>query len=119
MSLSTVQVRHDLLWWALDSGFRGNSVTSWFPPKSDLSVWTDASLWGGGAVDSHGDYFQPSWSESCQHINLLGIRAAKEEFRELVDPHKTVRPHIDNTTACTYIRKIGGTCSVSLCQESL
>ena len=39
--------------------------------------------------------------ESCQHINLLEIRAAKEGIQELVDPHMTVRPHIDNTTACT------------------
>ena len=30
-----------------------------------------------------------------------------------------VHPHIDNTTACTYIRKKGGTHSLSLCQESL
>ena len=86
-----------------------------------MSVWTDASPWGGGAVNSHGDYFQRSWSEteSCQHINLLEIRAAKEGIQELVDPHETVRPYIDNTTACAYIRKIGGTHSVSLCQESL
>ena len=121
VSLSTVHVRSDLLWWAKHSGFRGNSSTSWTPPSSDVSVWTDASPWGGGAVNTHGDYFQRSWSEteSCQHINLLEIRAAREGIRALVDPHETVRPHIDNTTACAYIRKIGGTRSVSLCQESL
>ena len=121
VSLSTVHVRSDLLWWSRHSGFRGNSSTSWVPPKSDVSVWTDASPWGGGAVNSHGDYFQRSWSEteSCQHINLLEIRAAREGIRALVEPHETVRPHIDNTTACAYIRKIGGTRSISLCQESL
>ena len=121
VSLSTVHVRSDLLWWAKRSGFRGNSSTSWTPPSSDVSVWTDASPWGGGAVNTHGDYFQRSWSETegCQHINLLEIRAAREGIRALVDPHETVRPHIDNTTACAYIRKIGGTRSVSLCQESL
>ena len=121
MSLTSVRVRNDLLWWIKDSGFRGNSATSWSPPKSDVDVWSDASPWGEGAVNSHGDYFQRSWTEteSCQHINLLEIRAAKEGIQELVDPHETVRPHIDNTTACAYIRKIGGTRSVSLCQESL
>ena len=79
MSLSTGLVKRDLIWWTLDSGFRGNSETSWSPPKSEVSVWTDASPWGGGAVDSHGDYFQRSWSEteSCQHINLLEIRNCK------------------------------------------
>ena len=109
VTLSTMRVRHDLSWWFKVSGFRGNSITSWSPPKSDVDVWSDASPWGEGAVNSHGDYFQRSWTETdnCQHINLLEIRAAKEGIRELVDPHKTVRPHIDNTTACTYIRKIG------------
>ena len=52
-------------------------------------------------------------------INLLEIRAAREGIRELVDPHETVHPHIDNTMACAYIRKKGGTRSLSLCQESL
>ena len=121
VTLSTMRVRNDLSWWFKVSGFRGNSVTSWSPHKSDVDVWSDASPWCDGAVNSHGDYFQRSWTEteSCQHINLLEIRAAKEGIRELVDPHETVRPHIDNTTACAYIRKIGGTRSVSLCQESL
>ena len=58
VSLSTVHVRSDLLWWAKRTGFRGNSATSWSPPKSDVSVWTVASPWGGGAVNFHGDYFQ-------------------------------------------------------------
>ena len=121
VSLSTADVVRDLKWWCRDTGFRGNSVSSWSPPKPDVHVWSDASPWGGGAVNSHGDYFQRSWTEteSCQHINLLEIRAAKEGIRELVDPQETVRPHIDNTTACAYIRKIGGTRSVFLCQESL
>ena len=80
MSLSTAQVVYDLQWWCRDAGFRGNSVSSWSPPKPDVHVWSDASPWGGGAVNSHGDYFLHSWTEmeSCQHINLLEIRAAKE-----------------------------------------
>ena len=64
VSLSTKHVRNYLLWWALNSGFRGNSVTSWSPRKSDVSVWSDASPWGEGAVNSHGDYFQRSWTET-------------------------------------------------------
>ena len=78
--LSTADVVCDLKWWCIDTGFRGNSVSSWSPPKPDVHVWSDASPWGGGAVNSHGDYFQRSLTEteSCQHINLLEIRAAKE-----------------------------------------
>ena len=84
-------------------------MSFWSPPKPDVHVWSDASPGGGGAVNYHGDYFQCSWTEteSCQHINLLEIRAAKVGIRELVDPHETVHPHIYNTMVCTYIRKIG------------
>ena len=121
VSLDSRQVKRDLRWWSLDSGFRSNSTVTWTPPKLNVHVWSDASPWGEGAVNSHGDYFQHSWTEteSCQHINLLEIRAAREGIRELVDPQETVHPHIDNTTACAYIRMKGGTRSLSLCKESL
>ena len=103
----------------MDSGFRSNSIVTWSPPKTNVHAWSDP--WGEGTVNSHGDYFQHSWTEteSCQHINLLEIRAAREGIQELVDPQEMVRPHIDNTMVCAYIRKKGGTHSLSLCQESL
>ena len=106
---------------AQDSGFKSNSIATWNPPKASVHIWSDASPWGEGAVNYHGDYFQQSWMEmeSCQHINVLEIRAARDGIRELVDPMETVCPHIDNTTACAYIRKKGGTHSLSLCKESL
>ena len=119
--LHSIAVKLELCWWCKNSGFRGNSIVTWIPPKPNVHVWSDTSPWGEGAVNSHGDYFQRSWTEteSCQHINLLEIRAAREGIRELVDPMETVRPYINNTTACAYIRKKGGTRSLSLCKESL
>ena len=119
--LCSKSVRNYLRWWCKDSGFKGNSIVTWTPPKVNVHVWSDASPWGEGAVNSHGDYFQRSWTEteSCQHINLLEIRPAKEGIQELVIRQETVHPYIDNTTACTYIRKKGGTRSYSLCKESL
>ena len=105
----------------MNSGFCGNSIVTWSPPKANVHVWSDTSPWVEGAVNYHGDYFQHSWTEveSCKHINLLEIRAAREGIRELVNPQETVHPHIDNTTACAYIRKKWGTRSLSLCKESL
>ena len=82
----------------------------------NVHVWSDASPWGEGAVNSHGDYFQRSWmeTESHQHINVLEIRAARDGIQELVDLMEIVCPHINNTTACAYIRKKGGTHSLSM-----
>ena len=106
-------------WWCNDSGFKGNSIVTWTPPKANIHVWSDVSPWCEGAVNSHSDYFQHYWTESCQHINLLEIRAAREGIQELVDPLETVHPHINDSTACTYNRKKRGTHSLSLCRESL
>ena len=71
VSLHTAEVKQDLRWWCKDSGFRGNSIVTWTPPKANVHVWFDGSPWGEGAVNSHGDYFQHSLTEteSCQHIN--------------------------------------------------
>ena len=53
-------------------------MSSWSTPKPDVHVWSDASPWGKGAVNSHGDYFQRSWTEteSCQH-KLIGDKSCK------------------------------------------
>ena len=68
VSLHTTLVKYDLRWWCKASGFRGNSTVTWTPPKANVHVWSDASPWGEGAVNYHGDYFQHSWTEmeSCQ-----------------------------------------------------
>ena len=104
----------------MDSGFQGNTVVTWSPPKVNVHVWSDASPWGEGAVNSHGDYFQCSWTEteSCQHINLLEIRATREGIRvsqPTGDGPSTYRQH----HSLHLHQEEGGTHSLSLCKESL
>ena len=72
-------------------------------------------------MTNHGDYFQRTWSDSEQqlHINFLEIRAAQEGARELAEDGDAVQLYIDNTSACAYIRKLGGTRSTLLMQESM
>ena len=90
-------------------------------PRPDVTVWSNASPWAGGAVSDDGFSFQKTWdeTEAQSHINFLELRAARLGFRELVDPGLTVQPYLDNMTACAYIWKKGGTRSWTLCTESL
>ena len=39
-------VKIDLCWWCKNSGFHGNSIVTWSPPKANIHVWSDASPWG-------------------------------------------------------------------------
>ena len=68
---------------------------------------------GGGAHNTRGEYFQQLWSESeldvNPHISLLETRAAREAVFHLALRGDKVRIYIDNTTACSYIKRQGGT----------
>ena len=57
--------------------------------------------------------------EAKKHINWLELRAARFALLQLVSPRDIVQLHLDNMTAITFIRKMGGTRSPSLCKESL
>ena len=76
----------------------------------------------GGARSSRGEFNQRSWTteelDDDPHINLLEVRAAREGVKALARPGDKVRLHLDNVTACAYIRKQGGTKSSSLSEES-
>ena len=67
----------DLEWWA-SRGLRANTVSPWQVPRPTLHIWSDASMYAGGAVTDGGLHFQHSWSEeeSRKHINWLELRAA-------------------------------------------
>ena len=107
-------------WWSA-GGLRTNKVCSWHMPRPDVTVWSDASPWAGGAVNDDGFFFQKNWdkTEAKCHINFLELRATRLGFRELVDPGLIIQPYLDNMTARAYIRKKGGTRSQTLCTESL
>ena len=111
----------NLRWWVSPAGFAGNCSTLLREPKPTLEIWSDANLAMGGARCSRGNWMQRSWTdlemEQGLHINLLEIRAARESL-SLASPGDRVRLHLDSTTACSYIRRQGGTRSLSLSKEA-
>ena len=80
----------------------------------------DASMYAGGGHTDEGLPFQYLWSEheKRKHINWLELRAAQYALLELASPGDVVQLHIDNITAIAFIRKMGGTRSLSLYKES-
>ena len=111
----SVQLSHpcivrDLEWWA-SGDLRANRTSPWRPPKPTLHIWSDASMYAGGAHTDSGLHFQRSWSEkeSRKHINWLELRAARLALLELASPGDVVQLHLDNMTAIAFIRKLGGT----------
>ena len=112
----------ELRWWVSETGFAGNAAASISEPQPSVHIWTDANLEMGGARNSRGDFFQRPWSPeelACgDHINLLEIRAAREGILALSTAGDIVRLHLDNITACAYIRKQGGTKSAVLSLEA-
>ncbi len=67
-----------------------------------------------------GSHFQYTWSEQekWKHINWLELRAARYTLLELASPGDVVQFHIDNMMAITFIRRLGGTHSLTLKQLS-
>ena len=111
----------NLRWWVAPSGFAGNCSTFLQEEKPTVDIWSDANLNMGGARNSRGEWSQRAWSvlEKSQdpHINLLEIRAAREGLA-LAVPGDKVRPHLDSTTACFYIKNQGGTKGSLLSKEA-
>ena len=112
----------ELQWWLKDSGFISHSSAPISELQPTLHIWSDANLEMGGARTSRGNFSQREWTSkelmSNPHINLLEIRAAREGINALANPGDRVRLHLDNATACAYIRKQGGTKSFTLSEEA-
>ena len=112
----------ELQWWVTPSGFAGNCSTTIREPAATVDIWTDATMEMGGAHNSRGEFVQRCWDNqelsSDLHINLLELRAARESLLPLTVPGDKVRLHLDNTTACAYIRRQGGTRSSMLSREA-
>ena len=111
-----------LKWWVIPSGFAGNCIAPIRELQPTVNIWTDANMQMGGSHNDRGQFFQREWTDSDldiePHINLLETRAAREGVAELSLPGDRVRLFIDNTTACAYIRKQGGTRCTSLSEEA-
>ena len=110
-----VQVRPHLIKW-LRRPFlaQGKRLRE---PQPEITVTTDASLRGWGAVTS-GHMVSGEWSENrpLPHINLLEFRAvmlAARRFQSLLKG-KAVLFQTDNVTVASYMDKRGGTYSIQL-----
>lgn len=101
----------DLTWWTTNIP-KWNGAP-WRRPAPTMTIKTDASMEGWGAVLSPGAEAQGYWSipEKTLHINILEIMAVKLGLYALANTvagtHLMIRS--DNTTALAYIRKMGGT----------
>ena len=98
----------DILWWE-------QNVTGSFSPihrdHVHLTLYSDASLEGWGGTDEV-THVGGRWTkdEMPGHINALELQAAYLTLQALSSSHTNVhiRLMLDNTTAITYINKMGG-----------
>ena len=106
--------KRELQWWIdniMDS-YRKVEPT----PQVDYTIFTDASDDGWGAHDDV-DAINGRWSrkETFYHINVLELLAIKWAVLSFVPLNRVfhVRIMSDNTTAISYINKLGGSKSIS------
>ena len=111
----------ELNWWINPSGFETHSEAPIREPLPSVQIYSDANLTMAGGHCSRGRFYQRKWTreelKENHHINLLEIRAAREALA-LANPGDVVRLHIDSMTACSYIRRQGGTRSSILSLEA-
>ena len=98
----------DLLWWKNHMDKHNGRTFQHMQPTRTIT--TDASSVGWGA-SCHGNTAQGPWtSEQLKlHINARELLAADYGLRALIRRRSCVALQMDNTTAITYINKMGGT----------
>lgn len=116
----TEDARSDLAWWISQANFEdGRSILI---SAAEMSICTDASLSGWGAV-CQGIRTGGPWSltESRCHINELELFAALKGLECFASTSigSSVELKIDNTTAVSYISKLDGSKYVRLCEMAL
>lgn len=102
------EILSDLEWWShnINSTYNNLGTLSF-----DQVIFTDASLTGWGAVcnneRAHGGWKE---SEQCFHINYLELLAVFLSLKYFArDKTKsTILLRVDNTTAISYINRMGG-----------
>ncbi len=113
-------VRDELDWWSSPGHVKAGVCLD--PPTPDLTICTDASLSGWGAVlTGEGDLREEAlgtWPDhyrgrSINSLELEAVALALEAFRRWTDG-KAVHLLSDNTTVVSYITKQGGTHSAFL-----
>ena len=105
--------KEELAWWISQENKFSKCI---HPPPIDLVLFSDASLEGWGGTDTKSD-IGGRWSdaESPEHINALELTAAFLTLKSFcrTGQFRHVQLKVDNTTALSYINKMGGTHSVS------
>jgi len=96
-------------WLAYLEDYNGREIIMG-PPE--VTITTDASPWGWGAVDSLGNRIQAFWSEywAQQHNNVQELKAIALAVKGLANGSRWKRVAIktDNLTAMAYINNQGG-----------
>ena len=113
------KAKAELQWWiAMLNRWNGHPI---LPLAPDLVIETDASLLGWGAATkqmSTGGL----WSEleRAHHINLLELAGGALATKTFTKGRKNIHVllKMDNTTAITYINRMGGTRSRTLSQAA-
>ncbi len=105
----TSRVKEDLIWWKKNINYSFNPISS---PRFITEIFTDASLsgWGASCEEAKTHSFWNNEERQC-HINYLELQAAflgllkcfARKFRNC-----DVLLRIDNTTAISYINRMGG-----------
>ena len=111
------EAREELSWW--EEHLRTWNGRSLLSPPPSLTIETDASTIGWGAF-CQGERTGGAWSQAERemHINgleLLGATLAVKCFAK-EQSNLTILLRIDNTTAISYINRLGGTVSPQLNQ---
>ena len=119
----TAESLENLQWWTSPKPVQENS-TPIVEPVSNITIQTDASCLGWGAV-CQGTKTGGHWNKEEQqaHINILELKAAYLAIQSYLKACQLTESRIllqmDNTTAVAYINKRGGTKSNKLTQLAL
>ena len=111
----SLEALKELRWWVDNiRGWNGKAIMT---PSPDMTIDTDASLSGWGAVWKHqkiGGVWTPE--EANLHINVLELTGALFAVRAFAKDKQNAHVHLrmDNVSAVTYIQKMGGTRSSRL-----
>ena len=113
------EAKDELIWWTDNLSSRNGKCL--LLKKADIVIETDASTTGWGA-QCNGVRTGGPWTplERQMHINCLELLAASLAVRSFAKETSDVTIHLkmDNTTALTYINKLGGTVSPELNRQT-
>ena len=109
------ECREELQWWMTKmSKWNGRTLVK---SEFDMTITSDASLWGWGATNGTRKTGGP-WSneERRQHINCLELLAARLALQTFAknSTRVSILLRLDNSTAVAYINNLGGTVSREL-----